>query len=765
MIAIAGNEVGKHKERRADPEGLTQQERAKRNKARQEGVDKVNAHDEAEASKRIEKSRQTEADFQARKRENERRWREEADTARKKARDAERKRAEEERQKAEAQAAAAGKPKPPAEPQKLPGRPKTAAEAATAFRRALDGGGDLHAAALDLIKLMGNWKTDMRVVVESLSPAHKATAEAALVKVRDQIVKAAWDKVTEGGKKYGDLEPYNVGTKAFDSDIDITIKPKEGAAGEVGELIGRADEASKALKEALREQIGGQETDLAIDTNVYSFIGEGVLVPKTEAERTARADFDRVTGFAELIRGGGEARLNDLVNQVKKGMGGDRAAIDHLKDLAKRAKEFVAERNQEHADALKEVRKKHGKTPEATEKRLVRDKILADKKQKLREAAAAKPPDIGAILRLQSEILWFEPDAYATRASIDQAVKLAQAMRSAGANVTPEENVTAAKEALKKAQERKNADDAARAQKWLDRATADRGCARISPTGAGRARGARHADRPGGQEGARGATRQAARSGRGSRAEVPPGRHPGRDRRHPGGAREPRADTDGAAGARQRSGGLQLRDDARARQRHERRRREGQARLQVRRAHPAGVVPRWARLDRLPRRRRDARGVHPEPLERRREGRQQADDDGHADQVRAREEAGGQHRRRTRSRRAGVHPAGLRHRHDRLGAGRRRQAVRQQRHGAGLQGPGDQRAAGGQARGGGQGGRQGHRQGLRRRGRAPGHDGASQREGDAARPARRSRTRPASTAARWRSSRRRPTRSRCAWSR
>ena len=47
---------------------------------------------------------------------------------------------------------------------------------------------------------------------------------------------------------------------------------------------------------------------------------------------------------------------------------------------------------------------------------------------------AAKNPDMIEILRLQAEIRWFAPDAYASGAAFEYAVGFGQARRSAGAD-------------------------------------------------------------------------------------------------------------------------------------------------------------------------------------------------------------------------------------------------------------------------------------------------------------------------------------------
>src|SRR5262249_4246982 len=154
------------------------------------------------------------------------------------------------------------------------------------------------------------WKTAIRDLLGGLPKDVRARAEKTLVEARDQIVDRAWEAVKAADPRLRELFRMNVGTKAFSSDIDITVRPTEealrAAGKDVGELVKLCSEAAVKFKEALRAEVGGQETDRAIDTNIYSFIGEGVLVPETPAERAGRADFDRITGLAEALRGGGK---------------------------------------------------------------------------------------------------------------------------------------------------------------------------------------------------------------------------------------------------------------------------------------------------------------------------------------------------------------------------------------------------------------------------------------------------------------------------
>ena len=57
---------------------------------------------------------------------------------------------------------------------------------------------------------------------------------------------------------------------------------------------------------------------------------------------------------------------------------------------------------------------------------------MSEKIAELARLADADPPDVAAVQRLQAEIAWFYPDAYAAVSAFEQAVQHAQALRAAG---------------------------------------------------------------------------------------------------------------------------------------------------------------------------------------------------------------------------------------------------------------------------------------------------------------------------------------------
>ena len=367
------------------------------------------------------------------------------------------------------------------------------AEATRAFHEALGGRGDLPRAAIDLIDSVGNWKKDLASIVQDVDPKLRPQAEQALVAARADIIDSTWSAIME---RFPSVGFENAGTVSFKSDIDLTVRPGQEATGpgaDIAEQIRTTGEAAKALAEALRRRFGGRETDAVLDTNVYSFIGEGKLLPIDPAGRASRGTVVREVGLAEQLRGMGSERFKQfektLLDKFKDTTGpGTAEAKQKLQDMLAKAHEFYDARVSEQTAAEKKARDANHGAPDAAVKRIAREELVGAKKAELAELVAKAPPDLDAIALKQAEILWFEPDAYATSAAFDQAVAHGQRLRAAASTAQGIEpkSVVADKEAAAQQLEatkpdaagtkaaRSAADLAARQLRLLESARAER---------------------------------------------------------------------------------------------------------------------------------------------------------------------------------------------------------------------------------------------------------------------------------------------------
>jgi hypothetical protein len=297
-----------------------------------------------------------------------------------------------------------------------------------ALRQAAGGNGDLAAAAKNVIG-KGSWKGDLKATVGKLPETAKAAAEKALVEARDNIVKEAWKPIAE---KYPGLVLDNPGTKSFGSDIDATVRPEHEAntpGTEMSEQIKAAAEAGHKLSEALRDKLGG-EMDIAIDTNIYSFVGEGKVTPTDAAGKGARQHVDMMVGLAEQMRGQSEQQFQAFEKRMIEGLGRDHPAVGaEAKQLLAEAREFHDARATEWKDARAKAKRENPKESSTVVDRMAREDLLGQKKAKLADQIAAPTPDHAAITRTQSEINWFAPDAYATPSAFQQAVAHGQRLR------------------------------------------------------------------------------------------------------------------------------------------------------------------------------------------------------------------------------------------------------------------------------------------------------------------------------------------------
>lgn len=320
----------------------------------------------------------------------------------------------------------AAKPAETAAPK--PGSVQERAAVHKALQDAARGNGDLRAAAENAIGKGGSWKEGLKGALKGLDGDHRVAAEKELVEARERIVNEEWENLQ---KKYPDLKFENAGTKAFGSDIDATIRPNDEAkvpGPEMKQQIEQSAQAAKDLSDALRKRIGGGETDIVIDTNVYSFIGEGRIVPTERAGQNAKGHVDMVVGLAEQMRGQSEATFNKFQEQLLKNAG-DPRVVDEARKVLGQAKEFHDARQREWNDALKAAGAPNEAKATPEQKRIARDEILNRKKNELGGLVGGGPPNMDAVARKQSEINWFAPDAYATPSAFQQAVAHAQRLK------------------------------------------------------------------------------------------------------------------------------------------------------------------------------------------------------------------------------------------------------------------------------------------------------------------------------------------------
>jgi hypothetical protein len=350
---------------------------------------------------------------------------------------------------------------------------QTAKERQAAAHKSLQdaarGNGDLGKAASDTLG-QGTWKGDIKSSLGKLEGPQRVAAEKALVEARDHLVESTW-KELQDRHGWTDLRLENAGTKSFASDIDATIRPVNEAAGpgqQIGDQVRKAAEAAKALSEALRTKLGGAETDAAIDTNIYSFIGEGRISPPDPAGKGAQQHVDLMVGLAEQLRGQNEQQFRDFEQRLGKKLQSGEVGAE-AKQLLSDARAFHDARQGEWKTAREDARAKNPKAPKETIDRMAREELLGQKKGELGNLLAAPEPDYGAIMRKQAEINWFAPDAYATPSAFQQAVAHGQRLRGtaktagemSGAEVSTKLREAAGKEPAGSPRAQKLARDAA----------------------------------------------------------------------------------------------------------------------------------------------------------------------------------------------------------------------------------------------------------------------------------------------------------------
>jgi hypothetical protein len=198
----------------------------------------------------------------------------------------------------------------------------------------------------------------------------------------------------------------------------------------MSDQIRDAGEAAQAMSKALRKRLGGGETDAVIDTNIYSFIGEGRI--KADAKGAAtQSHVDLVVGLAEQLRGQSERQFRAFEQRLMARLG-DARVVAEAKALLAQAREFHKARVAELSAAMARAKADPANKTEAAQKRAAREELLATKKNELSELTSHENPDIEKVTAKQAEINWFAPDAYATPSAFKQAVAHGQRLKGAG---------------------------------------------------------------------------------------------------------------------------------------------------------------------------------------------------------------------------------------------------------------------------------------------------------------------------------------------
>ena len=197
-------------------------------------------------------------------------------------------------------------------------------------------------------------------MVDKLPPQNRAAAETALNRARELGLKAQYDAAA---RRYG-VEPFDVGTAGFRSDIDVTMYPRElssgfqGTARDPSEQIKKASAlAAQSVANGLRRRFGG-DPEVTLDVAVHAYIGEDIAPARPdEAARKAAAALETEVAFAELRRGSTDAQWAEIRRTLEAGLpvGSDvpeavaktnQAAREELAAALKRAEDFKTRHGQ-----------------------------------------------------------------------------------------------------------------------------------------------------------------------------------------------------------------------------------------------------------------------------------------------------------------------------------------------------------------------------------------------------------------------------------
>jgi hypothetical protein len=223
------------------------------------------------------------------------------------------------------------------------------------------------------------------------------------------------------------------------------MMPKERLRGfsgkerSTGEQIKAAAEAAQQVTNGLRKRFGG-DPDAVLDVAIHAYIGED-LVPQyaSPAEASAARAHDTAVSFAEARRGMTREQWKAFEKEFESRLGYEGASklelgmLERIKSQMIEGFRFKGAMDELLGEYVGRVSKEAKAPLRADEaKALARDRILLDKRQELAKAFEQTPRDWVKIKRLQSEIRWFAPGAYATEAAFTHAVKYGQVRKEAG---------------------------------------------------------------------------------------------------------------------------------------------------------------------------------------------------------------------------------------------------------------------------------------------------------------------------------------------
>jgi hypothetical protein len=293
-----------------------------------------------------------------------------------------------------------------------------------------------------VIKAAGDWKLRLRQTVDQFEPAKRTEAAQELNETRRNALDAEYSKADAA---HGCV-PFDVGTVAFDSDIDATMIPKEALADHTGprrpinEQITAAAEAAQQVVDGLRRRFGG-DPDAVLDVAIHAYVGEDVKPQyKSAAEEAAARAHDTAVSWAEMRRGMTREEWLQLEADYTARLDrpdshpAERQMLEQIRQQMVEGFRFKQRMDDLLLDTVENVVvESKGKLTSEQAESLARDRILLDKRRQLAEAFKGYPDvDWVAIKKLQAEIRWAAPGAYASESAFAYAVKYGQVRKQAG---------------------------------------------------------------------------------------------------------------------------------------------------------------------------------------------------------------------------------------------------------------------------------------------------------------------------------------------
>ena len=293
-----------------------------------------------------------------------------------------------------------------------------------------------------VVKAAGDWKLRLRKMVDKFDPAKRTEAAQELNETRGKALDTEYSKANAA---HGCV-PFDVGNVAFDSDIDATMIPKEALADHTGprrpineQIIAAADAAQQVVN-GLRQRFGG-DPDTVLDVAIHAYVGEDLKPQyKSAAEEAAARAHDTAVSYAEMRRGMTREEWLQLEADYKARLDRpgshplERQMLEQIRQQMVEGFQFKKQMDDLLIETVGKVAvEAKGKLTGEQAEPLARDRILLDKRRQLAEAFKGYPEvDWVAIKKLQAEIRWFAPGAYATESAFAYAVKYGQVRKGAG---------------------------------------------------------------------------------------------------------------------------------------------------------------------------------------------------------------------------------------------------------------------------------------------------------------------------------------------